>query len=102
MNKRVATRHFRRLQYNVVSTGSSERTTALDRMAFAIGSFQPGTLLLRRVHTETFYQKVRVDAKCLIWRGVLLRVRESEEALLKALPSSFKLPSHLNMYTLSR
>jgi serine/threonine protein kinase/Tfp pilus assembly protein PilF len=37
-----------------------------------------------------------VDAKCLIWRGELLRARESEEALQEPPPSSFKLPSHPN------
>src|SRR5438046_1438893 len=49
-----------------VGGGSSERTTAMDRMAFAIGSFQPGTFLLGRVHTKTFYQKIVMDAKYLI------------------------------------
>src|SRR5260370_7356006 len=57
MNQCVLARHFRRFQYDRVGGGSSERTTALDRMAFAIGSFQPRTLLLGRVHTETSYQK---------------------------------------------
>jgi hypothetical protein len=38
----------------------------VDRMAFALGRFQPGTLLLGRVHKERFYQKVMVNAKCLI------------------------------------
>src|SRR6266487_852550 len=57
MNQRVSARHFRRFQCDRVGGGSSERTTALDRMAFTIGRFQPGTLLLGRVHTETFYQK---------------------------------------------
>ena len=53
----------------------------MDRMAFAIVRLQPGTFLLGRVHAETFYQKVTADAKCLRWRGDLLRVPESEEAL---------------------
>src|SRR5438552_9134090 len=75
MNQRVSARHFRRFQYDSVGDGSSERTTALDRMAFAIGSFQPGTLFLGRVHTETFYQKVMVYAKYLRWRGELQRAR---------------------------
>jgi hypothetical protein len=66
MNQRVSARHFRRFQYDRVGGSSSERTTAVDRMAFAIGRFQPGTLLLGRVHTERFYQKVIVNAKCLI------------------------------------
>jgi hypothetical protein len=35
-------------------------------MACAIGRFQPGTFLLGRVHAETFYQEVIVDAKGLI------------------------------------
>src|SRR6266566_6314706 len=65
MNKRVSARHFRRFQHDRIGGGSSERTTALDRMAFAIGRFQPGTFLLGRVHAETFYQKVILDAMCL-------------------------------------
>ena len=58
MNQRVPARHFRRLQHDRVSTGSSERTTAFDRMASAIGCFQPGTFLWGRVHAEAFYQNL--------------------------------------------
>src|SRR6266581_9427039 len=90
MNKRVPARHFRRFQHDRIGGGSSERTTALDRMAFAIGRFHPGTFLLGRVHAETFYQKVILDAKCLRWRAGA-SPREPEEAP----PSSFKLPSRL-------
>ncbi len=53
----------------------------MDRMAFAIGRFQPGTFLMGCIHPETFYQKIMADAKYLIWRDELLRARESEEAL---------------------
>src|SRR6266699_2469232 len=96
MNQCVLARHFRRFQYDRVGGGSSERTTALDRMAFTIGRFQPGTLLLGRVHTETFYQKVMVDAKCLIWRSELLRARANPKRRCRSFPSRFKLPSNLN------
>src|SRR6266567_1528835 len=96
MNQRVSARHFRRFQYNRVGGGSSERTTALDRMAFAIGRFQPGTLLLGRVHAETFYQKVRMDAKYLRWRGELRRARPNPKRRCGTFPSRFRLPSYLN------
>ena len=49
-------------------------------MAFAIGSFQPGTFLLGRVHTKTFYQKIVMDAKYLIG-AKSCEPGESEEAL---------------------
>ena len=52
----------------------------MDRMAFAIGSFQPGTFLLGRVHTKTFYQKIMMDAKYLIGANSG-EPGESEEAL---------------------
>jgi hypothetical protein len=64
MNQRVSARHFRRFQHDRIRGGSSERTTAMDRMAFAIVRFEPGTFLWGRVHAETFYQKVTVGAKC--------------------------------------
>ncbi len=54
MNKRVPARHFWRLQHNCVSTGSSEGTTAFDRMASAIGCFQPGTFLWGHAHAEAY------------------------------------------------
>src|SRR6266581_9690727 len=72
MNKRVPARHFRRFQHDRVGGGSSERTTAMDRIAFAIGRFQPGTFLWGCAHAGTFYQKVVADAKGLRW-GELLR-----------------------------
>src|SRR6266705_2004582 len=65
MNKRMPARNFRRLQYNFVSTGSSERTTSFDRVAFAIGRFQPGTFLWRGAHVEGCYRRPRMNAKCL-------------------------------------
>src|SRR5260370_24565976 len=91
MNQRVSARHFRRFQYDRVGGGSSERTTALDRMAFAIGRFQPGTFLLGRVHTETFYQKVMGDAKYLIWRDELRRARADPKRRRGAAASRVKL-----------
>src|SRR5881398_1753898 len=94
MNQRVSARHFRRFQHDRVGGDPSDRTTAMDRMAFAVGRFQPGTFLLGCIHTETFYQKVLADAKCLIWRAS--QPAESEEALQKLPPFSFKLPSHLD------
>src|SRR5437762_6224789 len=57
MNQRVSTRHFWRFQHDHIGGDSSERTTAMDRMAFAIGRFEPGTFLLGCVHAGTFYQK---------------------------------------------
>src|SRR5215467_6104907 len=54
MNQRVLARHLRRIQRDRVLGGPPKRATAVDRMAFAIGSFQPGTLLRRRVHGEGF------------------------------------------------
>src|SRR5207245_7519285 len=73
MNQRVSARHFRRFQHDPVGSDSSERTTALDRIAFAIGCFQPGTFFSGCAHTETFYQQAVVDAKCLRRRRELLR-----------------------------
>src|SRR6266487_745920 len=100
MNQRVSARHFRRFQHDHIRRGPSERTTALDRMASAIGRFEPGTFLLGCVHTETFYQKVMVDAKCLIWRGrapASLRIRRGVAGA--PLPALNFLPI-LMMYTL--
>src|SRR5947208_10888150 len=68
MNQRVSARHLRRFQHDRVGGGSSERTTAMDRMAFAIGRFQPGTFLMGCIHPETFYQKIMADAKYLMRR----------------------------------
>src|SRR4051812_21416868 len=65
MNKRVAARHFRRLQHNRVSPGPSERTTAFDWMEFAIGRFQPGAFLWGRAHADGCYQRPPLDARCL-------------------------------------
>ena len=81
MNQRVSARHFRRFQHDCIGGDSSERTTAMDRMAFAIGCFQPGTFFWGNAHVEIFYQEVVVDAKCLMPVDELLRARESEEAL---------------------
>src|SRR5216110_3930172 len=64
MNQRVSARHFRRFQHDRVGGDPSERTTAMDRMAFAIGRFQPGTFLLGRVHAEGLYQEVMIEATC--------------------------------------
>jgi hypothetical protein len=57
MNKRVPAGHFRRLQHNRVGTGSSERTTSFDRVAFAVGCFQPCTFFWGCAHAEASYQK---------------------------------------------
>jgi hypothetical protein len=59
VDKRMPARHFRRLQHDRVSTCASERTTAFDPMAFAIGCFQPGTFFWGRVHAEASYQRNR-------------------------------------------
>ena len=63
MNERVPARHFGRFQHDRVSGGPSEGTTATDRMACAVGRFQPGTFFWGCVHESTFYQEVIVDAK---------------------------------------
>src|SRR5207245_11652348 len=86
MNQRVSARHFRRVQHDRVGGDSSERTTAVDRMAFAIGRFQPGTFLLGRVHAETFYQKVMVDAKRLRWSGELCEAAANRNSRVGACP----------------
>ena len=65
MDERVPARHFGRFQQDRVSGGPSEGTTATDRMACAIGRFQPRTFLWGDVHAETVYQEVIVDAKSL-------------------------------------
>ena len=65
MNERVPARYFGRFYHDRVSGGPSEGTTATDRMAAAIGRFQPGTFLWGGVHAGTFYQEVIVDAKSL-------------------------------------
>ena len=65
MDERVPARHFGRFQHDRVTSGPSEGTTATDRMAFAIGRFQPSTFLWGGVHAGTFYQEVIVDAKSL-------------------------------------
>ena len=57
VNKRVPPRHFRRFQHDRVGSGSSERTTAMDRILCAIGRFQPGTFLWGGIHAETILSK---------------------------------------------
>jgi hypothetical protein len=64
MNQRMPARGFRRLYDNRVSTGSSYGTTAFDRVAFAIDSFQPGTFLRGHTHAEAL-SKVTADGKYL-------------------------------------
>ena len=75
MNKRVPARHFRRFQHDRVGSGSSERTTAFDRVACAIGRFQPGTFLWGCAHAEPFYQKLIVDAMFLRRAGLRVQTR---------------------------
>ena len=65
MDERVPARHLGRFEHDRVTGGPSEGTTATDRMACAIGRFQPGTFLWGGVHAGTFYQEVIVDAKSL-------------------------------------
>ena len=65
MDERVPARHFGRFQHDRVSGDPSEGTTATDRMACAIGRFQPHTFLWGGVHAGTLYQEVIVDAKSL-------------------------------------
>src|SRR3954454_20841277 len=64
MNQRMPARHFGRLQHNCISTGSSYGTTAFDRMASAIGCFQPDTFLWGHAHTKAL-SKVTADGKYL-------------------------------------
>jgi len=65
MDERVPARHFGRFQHDRVSGGPSEGTTATDRMACAIGRFQPRTFLWGDVHAETLYQEVMIEATYL-------------------------------------
>src|SRR5437867_9614165 len=102
MNKRVPARHFRRFQHDRVGGGSSERTTAMDRIAFAIGRFQPGTFLWGCAHAGTFYQKVVADAKGLRW-GAPARLCDCEQASHEAPRApALNFLSILITYTLSR
>src|SRR5439155_18511589 len=64
MNQRMPARHFWRVQHNCVSTGSSYGTTTFDRMASAIGCFQPGTFPWGHAHTKAL-SKVTADGKYL-------------------------------------
>src|SRR5205814_51787 len=80
VNQSVPARHFGRFQHDRVSGGPSERTTATDRMACAIGCFQPGTFLWGYVHAETFYQELSIEATCLKSRGARARWHEPEQA----------------------
>ena len=74
----------------------------MDRMAFAISCFQPGTFLMGCIHPETFYQKIMADAKYLIRRDEFLPARESEEALQGLRPPALDFLPILMKYTLSR
>jgi hypothetical protein len=65
MDERVPARHFGRFQHDRVSGGPSEGTTATDRMASAIGRFQPRTFLWGDIHAETLYQEVMIEATYL-------------------------------------
>jgi hypothetical protein len=64
MNQRMPARHFWRLQHNCASTASSYGTTTFDRMASAIGCFQPGTFIWGHAHTEAL-SNVTADGKYL-------------------------------------
>ncbi len=70
MNKRMPARHFWRLQHNCASTGSSYGTTAFDRMASAIGCFQPGTFIWGHTHTEAL-SNATADGKRLSAKAAL-------------------------------
>src|SRR5262249_748865 len=97
MNESVSARHFRRFQHDRVSGDSSKRTTTMDRMAFAIGRFNPGTFLWGCAHAGTFYQKVMLNAKCLRWRSELLRARANPEQASQGLrPPALKFLPTLN------
>ena len=64
---------------------------------------QPGCAWGKINPFPEFYQKVRVDAKYLRWRGELLRARsESEVALQMLRPPALDFLPTLMMYTLSR
>ena len=95
MDERVPARHFRRFQHDRVDGASSERTTALYRMACAIGRFQPGAFLLRRVH-----QKHTTKKRC--WTQSVFGGRRAPKparirrGIARAPPSGFKLSFHLN------
>ena len=102
VNQRVSARHFGRFQHDRIGGGPSERTTAMDRMACAIGCFQPGTFLWGRVHAETFYQECLIEAKCLKSRGARARWHEPEEAVVAVAIPAFNFLLRLMMYTCSK
>jgi hypothetical protein len=65
MDDSVPARHFGRFQHDHISGRPPERTTVLDRVACAIGFFQPGTFLWGGVHEEALYQEVMIEATCV-------------------------------------
>jgi hypothetical protein len=101
VDKRVPARHFGRVQHDPVSGGPSERTTALDRMACAVGCFQPGTFLWGGVHAGTFYQEVIVDATYLKSGDARADCHKPEQGCRRSRSSFNFLPS-LMMYTWSK
>ena len=102
VNQSVPARHFGRFQHDRVSGGPSERTTATDRMACAIGRFQPGTFLWGDVHAETFYQELSIEATCLKSRGARAGWHEPEQAVVAVAIPAFNLLLRLMMYTCSK
>jgi len=102
MDERMPTRHFGRFEHDRVSGGPSERTTATDRMACAIGCFQPGTFLWGCVHAETFYQEVIIEATCLKSRGARARWHEPAQAVVAVAIPAYNLLLRLMMYTCSK
>jgi len=81
MDERVPARHFGRFQHDRVSGGPSEGTTATDRMACAIGRFQPRTFLWGDVHAETLYQEVMIEATYLKSEDVRADWHKPEQGL---------------------
>jgi hypothetical protein len=102
MDESVPAGHFGRFQDDGVNGGPSERTTAKDRMACAIGCFQPGTFLWGYVHAETFYQELSIEATCLKSRGARARWHEPEQAVVAVAIPAFNLLLRLMMYTCSK
>src|ERR1700731_2478831 len=66
MDQRVPAGHVGRFQHDRVNGGPSDRTTTLDRMARAIGCFQPGTFLLGRIHHSDSTKVVNTGKACQI------------------------------------
>ncbi len=63
MDQRMPARDFGRIKDDGIRGRAAERTTAVQRVPFAIRAFQPGFFLFGCVHFLTFYQELVAKAK---------------------------------------